>query len=211
MFVPRGCPGAPSNKVFGDEGRGCKCNSFSGAYFLLVIRTRSYISTCFELPYEYQAVHRMHASQNARAKLTEADALDIFKLKGRMMTASSVSVKYSVSEKAVRDIWIGRTWSKETWHLDTSRSLPLKKMGRPIGRKDAQPRKLRIASKKQDPSTLRNAKAVARSQLNHVKSVDEQLHEWYLRCRVDCDFEDPFGYDWSQHLLQRTLYETEHY
>ena len=46
-----------------------------------------------------------------------------------------------MSEKAVRDIWTGRTWSKETCHLDESRPFPTKKMGRPLGRKDAQPRK----------------------------------------------------------------------
>ena len=183
-------------------------------YFPLIIlikRTHFQMSTCLEPPDEYQAVHRTHASRNPRAKLTEADALDIFKFKGHMITASSVSVKYRVSEKAVRDIWIGRTWSKETWHLDTSRSLPLKKMGRPIGRKDAKPRKLRIAPKKLFLSTLRNTKAVARSHVSYVKSVDEQLHEWYLQCAVDCDFEDPFGYEWSQHLLQLTMFETEHY
>ena len=59
----------------------------------------------------------------------------------RLMIAAHVSKIYGVSEKAVRDIWTGRTWSKETWHLDASRSRPLKKMGRPVGRQDTKPRK----------------------------------------------------------------------
>ncbi len=48
-----------------------------------------------------------------------------------------------VSEKTVRDIWTGRTWSRETWHLDTSRNLQLKQLGRPKGCRDSQPRKQR--------------------------------------------------------------------
>ena len=79
----------------------------------------------------------------ARAKLTQSDALDIYNYKGSVTSAAVLSKLYGVSEKAVRDIWTGRTWSKETWHLDDSRPYPAKKMGRPFGRKDAQPRKPR--------------------------------------------------------------------
>ena len=79
----------------------------------------------------------------ARAKLTQSDALDIYKCKGSLISAATLSKHYGVSEKTVRDIWTGRTWSKETWHLDASRPYPTKKMGRPFGRKDAQPRKPR--------------------------------------------------------------------
>ena len=78
-----------------------------------------------------------------RAKLTEADALNIYHRKSSFTSASAIAKLYGVSEKAVRDIWTGRTWSKETWHLDESRPFPAKKMGRPFGRKDAQPRKPR--------------------------------------------------------------------
>ena len=80
-----------------------------------------------------------------RAKLTAEDALDIFRFKESMISASKLSKKYGVTEKAVRDIWTGRTWLRETSCLDASRSLQPKKMGRPLGRKDAKPRKQRIA------------------------------------------------------------------
>ena len=131
------------------------------------------------------------------------------------MSAASVSKKYGVSEKAVRDIWTGRTWSKETWHLDALRSRPVKKMGRPVGRQDTKPRKSRIAPRKLESSKLRDAAAVASSHLDrhHDKSVDEQLHEWHLRCGVDCDFQDPFACDLAVHdrLLQELAqFEREH-
>ena len=87
--------------------------------------------------------HPQNEVSKTRAKLTEADALDIYHCKGRVTSAAAISKLYGVSEKAVRDIWTGRTWSKETWHLDESRPFPTKKMGRPLGRKDAQPRKPR--------------------------------------------------------------------
>ena len=85
------------------------------------------------------------ASFNMRGKLTAEDALDIFRVKESMISASNLSKKYGVTEKAVRDIWTGRTWLRETSCLDASRSLQPKKMGRPLGRKDAKPRKQRIA------------------------------------------------------------------
>ena len=76
-----------------------------------------------------------------RAKLTKTEALDIFRSKGISKGSTEISKKYGVSEKAVRDIWKGRTWSRETWPLDKSRPMHLKKLGRPIGSKDANPRK----------------------------------------------------------------------
>ena len=87
--------------------------------------------------------HPQNEVSKSRAKLTEYDALNIYHCKGRIISASAKSKLYGVSEKAVRDIWTGRTWSRKTWHLDESRPFPAKKMGRPFGRKDAQPRKPR--------------------------------------------------------------------
>ena len=57
------------------------------------------------------------------------------------MSATQLGKLYEVSEKTIRDIWTGRTWVRETWRLDTSRSIPVKKIGRPKGRKDNKPRK----------------------------------------------------------------------
>ena len=162
-----------------------------------------------------QALRHTLESRKTRTKLTEADALDIFHCKAQLMSAAFVSKKYGVSEKAVRDIWTGRTWSKETWHLDTSRSRPLKKMGRPVGREDAKPRKPRVLPRELDTSKFRDAAAAVSSHLDrhHDKSVDEQLHEWYLRSEVDCDFQDPFVRDLAVYdrLMQQLMrHESEH-
>ncbi len=66
-----------------------------------------------------------------RAKLTQDQAVDIFKMKSSAPSAAKESVIYGVSEKAVRDIWTGRTWSRETCHLDSARTVVIKHIGRP--------------------------------------------------------------------------------
>ena len=82
----------------------------------------------------------MPSASKPRAKLSEAQALTVFQARASASTATKVAVIYGVSEKAVRDIWTGRTWSRETWHLDTSRPLRLKTPGRPKGCRDTKPR-----------------------------------------------------------------------
>ena len=77
-----------------------------------------------------------------RAILNQEQAIQIFKSKDDLPSAELATI-FHVSEKAVRDIWTGRTWSRETWHLDTSRTLQIKQPGRPKGSKDSQPRKRR--------------------------------------------------------------------
>ena len=98
--------------------------------------------------------HPQKELSKTRAKLTESDALNIYSCKANVTSATAKSKLYGVSEKAVRDIWTGRTWSKETWHLDESRPFPTKKMGRPFGRKDAQPRKPRSLRTIPESSTI---------------------------------------------------------
>jgi len=78
-----------------------------------------------------------------RAKLTQADVVEIFLCKHSHKSPTVVSRLCGVSEKTVRDIWSGRTRSKETQHLDPSRAVLLKKIGRPAGSKDSKPRKPR--------------------------------------------------------------------
>jgi hypothetical protein len=87
-----------------------------------------------------------------RARLSEAQVIAIFQARASASGSTKVAMVYGVSEKAVRDIWKGRTWSKETWHLDPSRPLQLKLTGRPKGCKDSQPRKKR-ANRHDDLST----------------------------------------------------------
>jgi hypothetical protein len=78
-----------------------------------------------------------------RARLTQDQAVEIFQMKSSAPSAVKIAVLYGVSEKTIRDIWTGRTWSRETCHLDTARTVVLKPVGRPKGRRDQKPRKKR--------------------------------------------------------------------
>ena len=86
-----------------------------------------------------------------RAVLTEAQAVEIFLikicndvvLKPSRQSAAGVARQFGVSDKAVRDIWTGRTWFRELMHLDPGRAaMPerLKRPGRPRGRRNTQQR-----------------------------------------------------------------------
>ena len=178
--------------------------------------------------------HPQNESSKTRAKLTESDALNIYHCKGSVTSAAAIAKLYGVSEKAVRDIWTGRTWSKETWHLDESRPFPAKKMGRPLGRKDGQPRKPRSfrtipesqttcdklvhtspesQSIDMEPvfSLAMNERPQARKMDTEEaawccsnQSIDELLHE-KTQCGFDITFQDPFGHDWA--AVHRSLQE----
>jgi hypothetical protein len=78
-----------------------------------------------------------------RSRLTEAEVIQIFCRWHDNKSPTVVSNLYGVNEKTVRDIWSGRTWSKETRHLDPSRALAFKKAGSPTGSKDTKPRESR--------------------------------------------------------------------
>jgi hypothetical protein len=66
------------------------------------------------------------------------------------ISATKLAGKYGVSEKAIRDIWQGRTWDRETWHLDTTRPRIEKQRGRPRGSKDRKPRKSKNSNNTQE-------------------------------------------------------------
>jgi hypothetical protein len=78
-----------------------------------------------------------------RARLTKDQVVQIFKSKLNLPQLSSgiPATLYRVSEKAIRDIWKGRTWSRETQHIDTSRTLQFTQPGRSKGRRGSQLRK----------------------------------------------------------------------
>ena len=80
------------------------------------------------------------ATAKPRARLTVNDVLNIFRCKQSSMQATTVANMYGMSEKAIRDIWTARTWARETWHLEPSRTLVLKQAGRPRGSTDSRPR-----------------------------------------------------------------------
>ena len=88
-----------------------------------------------------------------RAILTSEKAVEIFSRSvpptgsssAERPHATSVAREYGVSEKTVRDIWTGRTWSDETRHLDPHRPpREAKPTGRPRGRQDTEPRKRKL-------------------------------------------------------------------
>ena len=78
--------------------------------------------------------------KNPRARLAEIDVVNIFKIKD-LIQATKVAKCFGVSEKAIRDIWSGRTWVKATRHLDPSKVLNKQPPARPKGSKDTTPRK----------------------------------------------------------------------
>ena len=156
----------------------------------------------------------------ARAKLTNDEVVDIFRCRRYTTAAAEVSKGYGVSEKAVRDIWTGRTWSRVTCHLDTSRPAHFKTLGRPIGSKDTKPRKHANALTRPFPCDQRaeiNQESGSKaspypSQMSahehlrlHQKSIDELLYYIYEQRELDldCEFRDPFGRDWAK--LRRGL------
>ena len=72
-------------------------------------------------------------NRKARAVLTAEQAVMIFQIKlsnqaltkRQRISLCSVARSYGVSEKAVRDIWKGRTWLRETTRIDPGRPLPV--------------------------------------------------------------------------------------
>ena len=143
-----------------------------------------------------------------RARLTEHDVLSIFRCKYSSATATKLAIVYGVSEKAVRDIWTGRTWARETRHLVTSGGLPEQKLGRPKGSRDAKPRKSRSQERDQsqislDQGRLDDATNTILSSVNmadYDKSLDEQLFEWERDGAYNGNQQrwvDPFQADWN--------------
>jgi hypothetical protein len=168
-----------------------------------------------------------------RARLTEDEVIQIFKLRldSPRPASTKLATLYHVSEKTVRDIWKGRTWSRETWHLDTSRTLQVKQTGRPKGCRDRQPRKKCVSGMRGyetewvhvhepfeadsedlsvwyrfDPSLSYNTfdlnSLSTRLDESMALSVDDQLHEWEAFWRSS-RFEDPFGSDWTTRPFEK--------
>jgi hypothetical protein len=64
------------------------------------------------------------------------------KLTNPTLSAGTIAKLIGVNDKTIRDVWCGRTWARETKHLDpTRRDKPNPPgAGRPIGAKDKKPR-----------------------------------------------------------------------
>ena len=121
-----------------------------------------------------------------QARLSQVQALEIFQSKASNQSSAKVAKSYGINEKTVRDIWTGRTWAKETWHLDPSRRVAIKKMGRPIGCRDTKPRKQKGCKPLSERASTPAAAAVEHRVLKKtayqvrimIQSIDEQLYEW---------------------------------
>ena len=155
----------------------------------------------------------MNTALKTRAKLSVEQVIEIFQNKGTTATSSAAVVarQYGVSEKTVRDIWKGRTWCGETWHLDTSRVVQTKRIGRPKGCKDSKPRKPK-ADGRDEASCSPPDHLVGGASAASGQSVDQQLHEWGRALWLDFESADPFRRDWNPqpsgniswaHLLKR--------
>jgi hypothetical protein len=85
--------------------------------------------------------------------LDEGQAVQIFKFKldSPQLSSAALATIYCVSEKTVRDIWTGRTWSKTTQHLDMSR--PLQQPGHPMRCEETRQKKKRASGMRQGESS----------------------------------------------------------
>jgi hypothetical protein len=167
--------------------------------------------------------------RHGRAILSIEQAQAIFQHKPKPFEkertrAGNLAKLYGISVKTVRDIWVGRTWYRATFHLDEMKPLSperlQKKAGRPKGAKDSKPR------------MRKNPYDIGECQLDGLFS----LHSFDSGCEADlpkhvyCDapiqsnikafsdgiswldfpmgihaaaFEDPFREDWEQWQQQR--------
>ena len=79
------------------------------------------------------------STRQCRASLTEQQVLDIYRLRpsnAQSREAERIAGIYGVSEKAIRDIWNGRTWKRQTLHHAFPQSwAPPRPRGRPKGSK----------------------------------------------------------------------------
>ena len=127
-------------------------------------------------------------SKRLRNTLTKQQVIDIFcqkpdiRLRPKQADTCAIAKQYGVTAKAIRDIWIGRTWYRETFHLDPFRMDANKRLairiGRPKGAKDVRPRMKRSDIPDQD-ADIAEAKKSAGMDIFGVKtqSSDEEAQQ----------------------------------
>ena len=120
----------------------------------------------------------LSSKDKIRARLTESEVLAIFKAKNSPVSSTMVARAYGVSEKAIRDIWQGRTWAKETRHLEATKCFETTRIGRPAGSKDTKTRKTKNLFK--------------------TKTIDDQLLDWEQNGSLQSHLSDPFREDWIE-------------
>ena len=142
-----------------------------------------------------------------RAILSEAQAIQIFQIK---LTADKSMHKYpssvhigsifGISEKAVRDIWTGRSWARLTRHLDPRRNVLINKP-----RKEHREPKNFISRQPSmdfnlDVPVNITSNVFPDTKLEVFDSVDYQLHEWSVGASALLDIVDPFHLDFMSWL-----------
>jgi hypothetical protein len=172
--------------------------------------------------------------RHGRAILSIEQAQNIFQLKPKPFQkertrAGNLAKMYGISVKTVRDIWVGRTWYRATFHLDHLNPLSperlQKKAGRPKGAKDSKPRM------RKNPFDISDCFydglfGVQDCELDFPKpsdsddpilcklkkSLDSQSWlDFPMEC-FNAGFEDPFREDWElwlQHKIQNQEPEVE--
>jgi hypothetical protein len=96
---------------------------------------------------------RLHDKIRPRSRLSEAQVVEIFLSKATKLSATKICVGFGVSEKAVRDIWTGRTWAKETMYLESMPPIfETRTIGRPIESADKRTRNRMVGIELQSAS-----------------------------------------------------------
>lgn len=129
-----------------------------------------------------------------RERLSKEQVVDIFKLrygpakeiKMRSSSAASLARHYSVSDKAIRDIWNRRTWASETANLHPVVQHTKVSMGRPKGSRDTNVRKCRVKQTNRPINSM---------------SIDTQLGMWARSHDMLTMLKDPFINDWKVALF----------
>lgn len=145
------------------------------------------------------------APWKTRAKLSEAQAINIFNLKKNSPTISAARIAtiYGVGEKTIRDIWTGRTWSRETRHLSAARPRLQRTAGLLKGSNSSSiPRAINGSNSFSIPRSINRLQNLSiqdslASLADCAKTVDQQLYEWDKVFWIDNEGADPFHNDWS--------------
>ena len=180
--------------------------------------------------------------RHGRAILTEEQAQIIFRHKPTAFSqdrekAGVLARMFGVSIKTVRDVWVGRTWYRATFHMDHTKPFEPerleKKAGRPKGAKDSKPRPRKPHSERERAehvserlvpacqatcrqrldAGLRNAsdRALPVSNPNiFFGNADRRSWTDFPISIASGGFEDPFREDWEVALeINKNIIETD--
>ena len=183
---------------------------------------------------EFRFVSKMQTTVKPRAKLTQSDAVAIFRLKASAASATSVARLYGVSEKAIRDIWKARTWAHHTCNLDTTRSHQIKHEEQPASLQNM-PR-IKSSNSKDGAVMSENDELKVQFSLGDCReaeaspfmpskiqscskddflsqkfgaTLNDQLFFWEQDWRPDPLWIDPFSTDWSFSSSTSALLEVD--